>query len=72
MYFGYPLKQASKGIALKSKRPGKNRGAKKALYFFSHPDYTVGTGIAPVRGPQGPSQTLLPVETFTPPQRIFD
>ena len=33
---------------------------------------TVGTGITPVREPPGSSQTILPVETFTPPQRIFD
>lgn len=32
------------------KRPAKMRGAKKyAFPFFYHPDYTVGTGISPVR-----------------------
>ena len=33
---------------------------------------TVGAGISPAREPPGSSQTILPVETFTPPQRIFD
>ena len=55
------------------KRPETNRGAsgKHRLKFFYHPDYTVGTGIAPVReSVKLSSQTLLPVGNCTPPQRI--
>jgi hypothetical protein len=38
--------------------------------FFSHPDYTVGFGIAPNQ-PNKARRLLLPVGNFTPPQRIF-
>jgi len=37
--------------------------------FFYHPDYTVGSGIAPDHAHKR-SQTLLPVGNRTPPQRI--
>ena len=40
---------------------------KEAKTVFSHPDYTVGFGIAPNRPPEGGSQTLLPVGNRTPP-----
>ena len=39
------------------------------LLFFSHPDYTVGFGIAPNPAPKR-SQTLLPIGNFTLPWRI--
>ena len=43
---------------------------KYAVHAFSHPDYTVGTGIAPVRAAQGGRlQTILPVGNHTPPRR---
>lgn len=38
---------------------------KNAIHAFSHPDYTVGTGITPVHAIG--SQTLLPVGNHTLP-----
>ena len=41
-----------------------------AVHAFSHPDYTVGTGIAPVHAhPQARSRTIPPVGNFAPPRR---
>lgn len=48
------------------------------LYFtlthaalFSHPDYTVGTGITPVQPCFHGSRTIPPVGNHTPPRRII-
>ena len=54
----------SQGARIKKSIP------KYAVHAFSHPDYTVGTGIAPVRAaPGGRLQTILPVGNHTPPRR---
>ena len=60
MNFGYPLK-----------KPPRKNGAEKDLFF----SFLIRT-IPSVRefhplGPRRDSQTLLPVETFTPPQRLM-
>ena len=45
--------------------PGTKRHRYPAVFF--HPDYTVGTGVAPVQHPEGRSRTLPPVGNHTPP-----
>jgi len=42
--------EASKSPGLKN--PGPNIHASISYAFFSHPDYTVGTGISPVQPPK--------------------
>jgi hypothetical protein len=39
-------------------------------FVFSHPDFTVGTGIAPVRAISG-LRTLPPMWNFTNPRKTF-
>jgi hypothetical protein len=40
-----------------------------AVHAFSHPDYTVGTGIAPVPAAAAARRLSLPVGNFAPPRR---
>ena len=51
-------------------------GSDHTLYtaqFFSHPDFTVGSGISPDQPPctHDGSRTIPPVGTFTRPRRIY-
>lgn len=52
----------------------KTQPAKKmplaATARFSHPDYTVGSGITPDQPPKGSSRTLPPVGNHTLPRRL--
>ena len=47
------------------------RASQNAIHAFSHPDYTVGTGITPVQPCFHGSRTIPPVGNHTPPRRII-
>ncbi len=65
-------------LLIKSKTPGKTclprcthqkKHCDNAVHAFSHPDYTVGTGIAPVPAAAAARRLSLPVGNFAPPRR---
>ncbi len=49
---------------------GNHNCAQQMRLVFSHPDCTVGIGIAPIHTHKG-SRTIPPVRNFTYPQRLI-